>query len=117
MRMSTDNGRFLLLSLIAAVIAGLVFTPGLPGEFVFDDIPNIVNNTVIHVTQLNGEALAKVATTSSPCSGMRTSKSPAAKRSLVWAALRMGVTTRRATIQAITPTNISSPSPEIQSTC
>ena len=61
--MSTDTDRFLLLSLIAAVIATLAFTPGLPGEFVFDDTPNIVNNSVIHMTQLDGESLAKVATT------------------------------------------------------
>ncbi len=54
------RGRFLLLSLIVAVLAGLSFAPGLPGEFVFDDIPNIVDNPGIQLHRLDGDGLARV---------------------------------------------------------
>src|SRR3546814_2334267 len=55
------TGRLLIFSLLTALFAGLLFTPGLPGEFVFDDIPNIVNNEAIQITELDTSALAKVA--------------------------------------------------------
>lgn len=51
--MPNAKTRFLLASLIVALLAGLLFTPGLPGEFVFDDYPNIVNNPVIQATRLD----------------------------------------------------------------
>ncbi|MBD9436880.1 hypothetical protein IB223_12325 [Pseudoxanthomonas sp. PXM03] len=54
--------RFLLASLIIALLAGMVFTPGLPGEFLFDDVPNITANQAVHLTQLSAEALANVLT-------------------------------------------------------
>ena len=60
-RMPTTTGRFLLFSLIAAILAGLAFVPGLPGNFLFDDIPNIVNNEALHLTALTPEALFQVA--------------------------------------------------------
>lgn len=55
-------GRFLLLGLIAALLAGLAFLPGLPGEFVFDDFPNIVSDTKLHIERLDGETLYRIAT-------------------------------------------------------
>ena len=45
--MSTGNGRFFLLSLAVALLAGLLFTTGLPGNFILDDVPNIVNNDTL----------------------------------------------------------------------
>jgi tetratricopeptide (TPR) repeat protein len=39
----------LLIALLATVF--LVYWPGLGGGFVFDDIPNIVDNTALHVTR------------------------------------------------------------------
>lgn len=71
MKMPTTNYRFLLASLLVAVAAGLLFTPGLPGEFVFDDIPNIVNNQAVHLTQLNADALGKVLATPQASGPMR----------------------------------------------
>lgn len=55
--------RFFLVSLLVAVFAGVVFTPGLPGAFVFDDIPNIVNNSSIHLSQLSVAGLYEVIAT------------------------------------------------------
>lgn len=54
--------QFLFASLIVALLAGLLFKPGLPGEFIFDDIPNITTNEAIHLAQLNLEGLHKVLT-------------------------------------------------------
>src|SRR3546814_21169278 len=54
------TGRLLIFSLLTALFAGLLFTPGLPGAFVFDDIPNIVKNEAIQITELDANALAKV---------------------------------------------------------
>ncbi|TQM06781.1 hypothetical protein FB548_3155 [Pseudoxanthomonas sp. 3HH-4] len=62
MRTLSANGRFLIASLLVALFAALLFTPGLPGEFIFDDIPNITTNEVLHLTQLNAETLTKVLT-------------------------------------------------------
>lgn len=52
---------FFLLSLLAALVGALPFLPGLPGEFVFDDIPNIVGNPLIQLRQLDLDALLDVA--------------------------------------------------------
>src|SRR3546814_7488469 len=65
------TGRLLIFSLLTALFAGLLFTPGLPGEFVFDDIPNIVNNEAIQITELDASALAKVAATPQLSGSMR----------------------------------------------
>src|SRR5690606_38299305 len=62
-RMPATRSRFLLASLLVALLAGLVFLPGLPGEFVFDDIPNITNNEVVHLERLDADGLTKVLTT------------------------------------------------------
>lgn len=52
----------LIASLLIAVLAALPFTAGLPGDFVFDDIPNIVNNNAIQLKQLDVDSLLKIAT-------------------------------------------------------
>lgn len=59
------------VSLVVAMLAGLLFTPGLPGEFVFDDIPNIVNNPAIHLAELNAGAVVEVLATPQVSGAMR----------------------------------------------
>lgn len=61
--MSIAHGRFFILSLLVAFAAGLLFTPGLPGEFLFDDGPNITTNEAVHLTELSVESLSKVLAT------------------------------------------------------
>ncbi len=61
--MPATTRRFLLVSLVVALLAGLLFTPGLPGEFVFDDFPNIVNNSDIHLSRLSAAALLEIIAT------------------------------------------------------
>jgi hypothetical protein len=48
---------FLLTSLLCAILASVVFIPGLAGDFVFDDASNIVNNPAIHLQALNADSL------------------------------------------------------------
>jgi len=64
--MPTPIGRSLLprlfITLVIALVAALPFSAGLPGDFVFDDIPSIVNNDAIKLQELNGESLVNVAT-------------------------------------------------------
>ncbi len=69
--MSTVARWFLPVGLVVALLAGLLFTPGLPGMFVFDDIPNIVNNSSIRLTQLNAPALLEVVATQQVSGNMR----------------------------------------------
>lgn len=71
MRTSTTNS-FLLLSLLVALLAGAAFIPGLPGDFVFDDIPNIVNNKAIHLHQLDARSVLDVIATPQLSGNMRT---------------------------------------------
>lgn len=61
--MRTAYSRFLILSLVCALFAGLLFTPGLPGEFLFDDIPSITDNSSIHLQQFGIAELTKLANT------------------------------------------------------
>lgn len=70
MQTPKPNTRFLLASLLIGILASLLFVPGLPGEFVFDDFHNIVNNGAVHLTHLDADALARVLATSQ-VSGMR----------------------------------------------
>ena len=58
--MTLSNRAFLLLSLVCAVLAGLVFLPGLPGDFVFDDNINIVGNTGLELHSLAPSALLDI---------------------------------------------------------
>lgn len=61
--MHIKNPRFLLASVLVAVAAALLFTPGLPGDFVFDDFHNIVNNPAVHLGELSADALGKLLAT------------------------------------------------------
>lgn len=72
MRMRTPASRFLLVSLIVALLAGIVFAPGLPGDFVFDDIPNIVNNEAIQLKTLDADALLRTIAAPQLSGNMRT---------------------------------------------
>lgn len=47
-----SNRAFLLYTLVLAMLAGLLFLPGLPGDFVFDDNINIVGNSGIELQSL-----------------------------------------------------------------
>lgn len=60
--MPSTNRQFLFASLIVAVFASLLFVPGLPGEFIFDDIPNITTNQALHLAELNVDAMGRVLT-------------------------------------------------------
>lgn len=51
-----------LFSLIVALLAALPFTAGLPGDFVLDDIPNIVNNDDLKLTSFDANQLIEIAT-------------------------------------------------------
>ena len=59
--MTLQRRGFLLLSMVCAAIAGLVFLPGLPGGFVFDDAFNIVENQGIRLQAMSLAALADAA--------------------------------------------------------
>ena len=69
--MPVANPRFLLASLVVALLSALLFLPGLPGEFVFDDIPNIVNNVAIRLPRLDAAALVQVISAEQPSGNMR----------------------------------------------
>jgi len=60
---STSPHRFLLISLALALLASWVFAPGLPGAFLFDDIPNIVNNPSIHLSEVSAASMVDVLAT------------------------------------------------------
>lgn len=62
---------FLLGSLLVALLAGVVFIPGFPGSFVFDDIPNIVNNNSIHIPNLSIGTLLELLSTKQASGSMR----------------------------------------------
>jgi hypothetical protein len=62
----------LVLSLIVGLLAALPFTGGLPGDFVFDDIPNIVNNDMLQMKQLSVDSLIKIATAPQISGSLRT---------------------------------------------
>lgn len=55
--------RFLLFSLLAALLAAAIYLPGLPGDFVLDDFHNIVNNDTIQLKQLTPSALGQLLAT------------------------------------------------------
>lgn len=57
---------FLPLSLLCAAFVFLIFLPGLPGDFVFDDIGNIVGNSGIELQSLRPEAVFEAATSTQP---------------------------------------------------
>ena len=51
---------FLPIALLCAIAASLPFWFGLPGDFIFDDVPNIVENGVVHLESLTLPDLANV---------------------------------------------------------
>ena len=55
--MMQSKYKFLLYSLVCSAIAALLFVPGLPGDFVFDDNINIVGNSGIELQSLTPAAL------------------------------------------------------------
>lgn len=59
--MTLSQRGFLLLSLLCAALACLVFQPGLPGDFVLDDINNIVDNSGIRLQSLDLAAIRDAA--------------------------------------------------------
>ena len=44
-------GSFLFIGILLPVLVFAIYWPGLGGGFAFDDFPNIVNNTALHVTR------------------------------------------------------------------
>lgn len=66
-----ETPRFLLASLVAALLASLLFVAGLPGDFLFDDVPNIVNNPSIRLTELTPAAIAEVLATQQVSGNLR----------------------------------------------
>lgn len=54
----SQKSRFLLTALLLAVTAAAPFLMGLPGDFIFDDVPNIVMNGPIQVDSLSPAELA-----------------------------------------------------------
>lgn len=65
------TGRFFLFSLLATFLACLVYLPGLPGEFLFDDHPNIVSNESIQLKELSADGLLNVIATPQVSGQMR----------------------------------------------
>ena len=61
----------LLFSLIVAATAAWPFTAGLPGDFVLDDIPNIVNNDTLQMKQWSANDLLNIATASQISGSLR----------------------------------------------
>jgi hypothetical protein len=58
--MTQSNRVFLLFTLISAVLAGSLFLPGLPGDFVFDDNVNIIGNSGIELQSLAPSAILDI---------------------------------------------------------
>lgn len=69
--MTLPHRGFLVASLVLAVFAGLVFLPGLPGDFLLDDITNIVGNVGIHLQSLDPGAVLHAAFSPQPGSTTR----------------------------------------------
>lgn len=59
--MTLSHRAFLLCSLLCAALAYLLFMPGLPGDFVFDDTFNIVDNGGIQLQSLEPKAVLDAA--------------------------------------------------------
>ncbi len=57
--MQSDRA-FLLYTLVLAMLAGLLFLPGLPGDFVFDDNINIVGNSGIELQSLTPRSILDI---------------------------------------------------------
>lgn len=64
--MTMSPRRFVLISLICSVLAGLLFVPGLSGSFILDDGSNIVDNPGVHLQELSVPALYEVVLSPQP---------------------------------------------------
>lgn len=69
--MSFATRRFALICLGVALLASALYLPGLPGAFLFDDIPNIVNNASIQIHSLSLSNLYAVLSAPQPSGSMR----------------------------------------------
>lgn len=65
------NSRFLLAAIASAILAVLLFVPGLDGGFIFDDKPNIVQNTSLHIQGAGLNDLLYAAYSFQPGNGSR----------------------------------------------
>jgi len=65
------TSRCLFLALGVALIAGAVMLPGLPGDWVFDDFPNIVNNQSIQLHQFSVATIIELLSTPQPSGSLR----------------------------------------------
>jgi hypothetical protein len=65
------NFRFLIYSTVSALAILLLFLPGLEGGFIFDDIPNIVENTALHLSAMNFQEIPYAAYSFQPGKGSR----------------------------------------------
>lgn len=63
--------RLLTASLLMAAIAIAAFIPGLGGGFIFDDRPNIVQNTAVHLSELTASELPFAVYSFQPGNGSR----------------------------------------------
>ncbi|MCG8277396.1 glycosyltransferase family 39 protein [Stenotrophomonas sp. NLF4-10] len=68
---SGSSARFRMGAVLLVVLAVCLFVPGLHGGFLFDDVPNIVKNTSIHITQWNMDDLLYAAYSFQPGKGSR----------------------------------------------
>ncbi len=59
--MTLPHRGFLLASLLCAALASLVLLPGLPGDFVFDDYQNILQNPAVQLQALTPGTLSEAA--------------------------------------------------------
>ncbi len=62
---------FPLLASLLALLAACLLLPGLGGGFIFDDMPNIVENTPVHLTRTDSESLIRAAYSFQPGNGSR----------------------------------------------
>lgn len=62
---------WVLLAGLCAFVALALLWPGRGGDFIFDDLPNIVDNSRVHVTALTWESLKQAAFSYEPGGGSR----------------------------------------------
>lgn len=66
-----ESRRFILLALLLALLAACPFLPGLGGGFIFDDVPNIVENSALHLHSFSLDGIAQAAYSFQPGKGTR----------------------------------------------
>lgn len=69
--MTLSRHGFLIASLLCAALAYIAFLPGLPGDFVLDDIRNIVENVSLHLQSPEPSAVIQAAYSPQPGSTTR----------------------------------------------